>query len=946
MNSRFKFPRRVRIHGGECGAVARALHHEAQKDAIMSYEQTLVTFEKAVLRQADSGKALGSTFNERKQMSTKTTLKRIALVAVSALGFGLLSSTSAIAGSQEATAVTVNAQAPFRAGVTSSIAMTLSAPTSTYAGTNTNDLGAKILTAPTGSATSALAFASRPTSGNRSFAVDSTAVIGTIFSGTASRYDTETAIATWADGSSTSTGRFLLNFTPHVAGTYTILVWANSHTYAAGLPSTVVTVTTAGSPTAAVMSSVATTYGISAAATNGKGTEVKITLTDAAGLATIPNANESIDVSVSGAADITTVGIAGDAQSAGESESYGASSWAYGAIWVPIDNTAAETITLSASVSGASSGVLGSIALTSKTMDVASVGDTAVVIPSALSTLGTANTGGYTAATGSSTSTNLTAQTLQATISDPGAAAYVGFLLTDTDGIVTGNVGAEIQFVSAVADDDTKAYVSISAALGTSTSTTYDIVPIASGTNTISSGTALTVTGGTAAAHSVSDGTPKVIRMAPAGSPSIRVRVTDQFGGGVAYAAVTVSIAGRNAATTITANYVTDTSGYVTATYTDASTSTTSLTDTVTFTCSACSSDTTGTATVTFSAVAVDAVSVTGAASEDVAPAITYSNIGTGKSGPDGASVAITAEVTDANGNLLAGVPVTFTLSGISEALIRKTASVDYTTVYTSTAGTATTYVIGWKTGTTTVTATAGGKTGTGKINWMSGTTTANAQAAARVLSGTVSGNMLSYKVVDRFGNPVANAVINLTRTGSGLFGNGTSNQDVTTGADGTADARFDGTGTVTAKLSSSYTQAYALADKVAGVTDAPVAFTAPTAGTTIGTGSTLAPAGVSSVALSVTAGSDSASTAANAAADAAAEAIDAANAATDAANLAAEAADAATVAAEEARDAADAATAAVEELATQVATLMAALKAQITTLANTVAKIAKKVKA
>ena len=82
------------------------------------------------------------------------------------------------------------------------------------------------------------------------------------------------------------------------------------------------------------------------------------------------------------------------------------------------------------------------------------------------------------------------------------------------------------------------------------------------------------------------------------------------------------------------------------------------------------------------------------------------------------------------------------------------------------------------------------------------------------------------------------------------------------------------------------------------------------------------------------------------AAADAAAEAIDAANAATDAANLAAEAADAATVAAEEARDAADAATAAVEELATQVATLMAALKAQITTLANTVAKIAKKVKA
>jgi hypothetical protein len=90
----------------------------------------------------------------------------------------------------------------------------------------------------------------------------------------------------------------------------------------------------------------------------------------------------------------------------------------------------------------------------------------------------------------------------------------------------------------------------------------------------------------------------------------------------------------------------------------------------------------------------------------------------------------------------------------------------------------------------------------------------------------------------------------------------------------------------------------------------------------------------------------DAAVAEAAAATDAANEAIDAANAATDAANLAAEAADAATVAAEEARDAADSATAAVEELATQVATLMAAMKAQLTTLANTVAKIAKKVKA
>jgi len=99
-------------------------------------------------------------------------------------------------------------------------------------------------------------------------------------------------------------------------------------------------------------------------------------------------------------------------------------------------------------------------------------------------------------------------------------------------------------------------------------------------------------------------------------------------------------------------------------------------------------------------------------------------------------------------------------------------------------------------------------------------------------------------------------------------------------------------------------------------------------------------------ISVTATVGDDAATAAASAATDAALEAIDAANAATDAANLAAEAADAATVAAEEARDAADAATAAVEALAKDIADLTAGIRAQITTLANTVAKIAKKVKA
>lgn len=69
-----KFPFRVRIHGGEFDESARAIHREDGLKTI----------------QAELGIVLESTI-ERKQMSTKTTFKRIALVTVAALGFGVMS---------------------------------------------------------------------------------------------------------------------------------------------------------------------------------------------------------------------------------------------------------------------------------------------------------------------------------------------------------------------------------------------------------------------------------------------------------------------------------------------------------------------------------------------------------------------------------------------------------------------------------------------------------------------------------------------------------------------------------------------------------------------------------------------------------------------------------------------------------------------------------------
>ena len=72
-SSRFSFLRRVRIHGGECGAVARALHHKMDVNPSAVNKKVLFTT------------------NERKVMSKVTFFKRVALTAIAALGLGMIS---------------------------------------------------------------------------------------------------------------------------------------------------------------------------------------------------------------------------------------------------------------------------------------------------------------------------------------------------------------------------------------------------------------------------------------------------------------------------------------------------------------------------------------------------------------------------------------------------------------------------------------------------------------------------------------------------------------------------------------------------------------------------------------------------------------------------------------------------------------------------------------
>jgi len=133
-SSRFKFPRRVRIHGGECGAVARALHHEAN------------SFSPAVKENVSFATI------ERKQMSNKANFKRIALAVILALSFSALSNvpsnaainsdtltasattgTATIGGSDTATAATVTLSF-----LTNSAADSMSVSVSLVSGPSTN----------------------------------------------------------------------------------------------------------------------------------------------------------------------------------------------------------------------------------------------------------------------------------------------------------------------------------------------------------------------------------------------------------------------------------------------------------------------------------------------------------------------------------------------------------------------------------------------------------------------------------------------------------------------------------------------------------------------------------------------------------------------------------------------------------------------------------------
>jgi hypothetical protein len=859
-------------------------------------------------------------------MSTKTTFKRIALVAVASLGFGMLSvvpSTAADVSLSVVDSLSASAPTSARVGAQAYIDVTLvDTGSGIVSGTDTATITAKFVTGgvPAGSTAAAgtlkIDVNASPNTIERSAANGTANVETTAVTLTRGINTYITGCASALTGCTTANIKGLVSFQPDVAGSYQVIVWAErsggtSGTLDAGEKSSVVTVTTGTAPASLTLTKVSAGTPTTAltAPTGGVtsgfniGSIWSVVAKDSNGKAVYLTNDETLALS---ATTTTTTFAKMSAQTTAVTGLVNTDARPDGSFMITVNNSATATESPVITVSGG--GAFASSVSVSATA--AFVTATAADVSArSFGTTGTAD--GLLTWLANDTGVKISAGNTASIKYTVDAATVIEALsVTDTFGQVTGYHGAAYTQTATAA-------ASIASFTAPAVAANFSVVVAPYDNDTVYSQT-LTGTAPTATTTTIS---PASLRAATGSTLSFTGATVDQFGVALAGATVAWSVTGTN--TVASTNKVSDADGITTFSYT---LGTTAGTDTVAAT-NATSRTVTSVADLGVSTVLLVTPHTTSlGVTEAVA---TYSDINAGASGASGTTIAATATVKDAAGNLLVGVPVTFTVSGTGAAVTSTTM-----TVYTGSAGTAAADVYGWVAGTYTVTATAGGKSDDAPVNFGQITET-----EARNIKATVSGSLVTAKVTDRYGNGVYNVAVYATRTGAGTFA-GVSKANGTTDRNGEVEfvvSGGDADVTVSVGTTVDYGQTDALAGLVASTTATDI-FTASVAGTAttaeVGVGATFSAAGNNSAKVTVTVADT-----AQAAADASAEATDAANAATDAANAAAEAADAATAAAQDAADA-------VAALSTQVSEMVNALKKQITALTNLVIKIQKKVKA
>jgi trimeric autotransporter adhesin len=510
-------------------------------------------------------------------MSTKTTFKRVALVAVAALGLGVLTSVApASATNASVTAISAGTSGPARVGITSG---TTNIRVTVPANTGSLNVTAQITSAPATSSAAGLLW-SAATSGA---AVSPTYELITTKTASAlpQPVNDDAAVANASfTASAGATTNLTLELKADVAGTYQVLVAVGGNTstgFSSANRSTVYSITTTGAPT-----SIAATAVAGAVVDGGtKGQLWSVSLKDANGNATILGLNEAISIAD---ADATTKVV-----------------------------EAADTAS-STAITTLGSRVGGTYFF--RVVDAGTIADGASVItltgsgllPATLTTNVSSTNIAATAAIGTETLTVTTATSYTTTALDFGAdfgsaASSHSFTVTKAAAPAADTVNAVLVTPQTGASF---AYDTSVTVLKAATTGAFTVAQALAATDTNGFTVAIAASQGTkevsykapAAASIAVQGT-KSILSAPAGKNTFTALVKNQYGAAMAFQAVTIGVSGRNTVAT-TALGVTDANGLISYTLTDAGT--TGTTDTVKFTTGGLDDS----ATVTYGTVTVD----------------------------------------------------------------------------------------------------------------------------------------------------------------------------------------------------------------------------------------------------------------------------------------------------------------------------------------------------
>ena len=225
--------RAIRILRGNRDVSARASHLVVQQDQLMTYESVLVG-------QAEMEKFSKSTFSERKIMSTKTSIKRIAAVAAVALTLGGFSAVSAHA---DAPIVDTLAASSTTVAATSNVASKV-AVTQAFLSQGTNGAAAvtaALISAPAGNV-ALPTFDTATVTGYTDVAA--TGRNATATTGTSSTMVTSQSVTT-----TYTAATYNLSFTPVKSGTYVVKLVPTTGTISGTTYTAGTTATATASPT-------------------------------------------------------------------------------------------------------------------------------------------------------------------------------------------------------------------------------------------------------------------------------------------------------------------------------------------------------------------------------------------------------------------------------------------------------------------------------------------------------------------------------------------------------------------------------------------------------------------------------------------------------------------------------------------------------------------------